>query len=50
MKKTLRDIDVKNRKIQMRVDFNVPLDKKTGEITDDTRIEKAIPSIRYTHA
>lgn len=47
MKKTLRDIDVKNRKIQMRVDFNVPLDKKTGEITDDTRIEKAIPSIRY---
>jgi len=47
MKKTLKDIDVKNKKIQMRVDFNVPLDGETGDITDDTRIKKAVPSIRY---
>ncbi len=46
-KKTLKDVDVQAKKVLMRVDFNVPLDKETGEITDTTRIQRAIPSIRY---
>jgi len=46
-KKTVRDVDVKDKKVLLRCDFNVPQDKKTGEITSDKRIVAALPTIRY---
>ncbi|MCK9574136.1 MAG: phosphoglycerate kinase [Candidatus Omnitrophica bacterium] len=46
-KVTVRDMDFKGKIVIMRVDFNVPLDKKQGSITDDTRIKEAIPTIKY---
>ena len=46
-KKTVYDVDVKGKKVLLRCDFNVPQDKKTGEITSDKRIVAALPTIQY---
>ena len=45
-KKTVRDIDLKGKKVFVRCDFNVPMDKEQN-ITDNTRIVAAIPTIKY---
>ena len=46
-KKTVKDIDLKGKKVLCRCDFNVPQDKKTGEITDDKRIRASLPTLQY---
>jgi phosphoglycerate kinase len=45
-KKTVKDIDLKGKKVLVRCDFNVPMDENQN-ITDATRIIAAIPTIKY---
>ncbi len=45
-KKTLKDMDVKNKRVLVRCDFNVPMNEE-GKITDDKRIRSSIPTIEY---
>lgn len=44
---TIEGLHVDNKVVLLRVDFNVPFDKNTGEISDTTRIERSLPTIQY---
>ncbi|MBI4432745.1 MAG: phosphoglycerate kinase [Candidatus Omnitrophica bacterium] len=46
MKKTIRDFDLRGKRVLIRVDYNVPLDKSLN-ITDDARIQATLPTVRY---
>ena len=46
-KMTVRDIEVNGKRVLVRVDFNVPFNGETRVITDDSRIQATLPTIKY---